>query len=68
MSYQYSLLPSSYNDEIDGIRIQWRDIAIERLRENAITLGVPFETLKALSEHFSYLLARRLQSALARIM
>ncbi|KAH6873642.1 hypothetical protein B0T10DRAFT_567809 [Thelonectria olida] len=62
MSYPYCLSPGVYDGDINGIRVRWQNAAIGKLADDAGILQVPLETLKALSEHFSYLLAYRLQN------
>jgi hypothetical protein len=63
MSYPYNLAASAYDGEIGGIRVRWQNAAVQKLANDASILQVPVETLKALSEHFSYLLAYRLGRA-----
>jgi hypothetical protein len=67
MSFPYCLPPGLYTGEMNGIQIQWLSAAVQALADRAGVLQVPLETLKALSEHFAYLLAYRLQNTKAMI-
>lgn len=62
MLYPYSLSPSTYDGDINGIRVQWSNASFQVLAQQASTLGVSQDILKALSEHYGYLSAYRLQS------
>jgi hypothetical protein len=59
-SYVYCHSPNQYNGDISGIEIRWQNSAIQKLAVDAELANVPVETLKALSEHYSFLLGYRL--------
>lgn len=65
--YTYSHEPNVYDGTIAHIRVRWQASAIRKLVGDAAEAGVPMETLKKVSEHFSFLLAHRLGSTQALI-
>jgi hypothetical protein len=62
MPYPYKLPSDSYNGPINAINIRWADGAIMKLQKDARDTSVSEATLKAVTEHFLYLLAHRLGS------
>ncbi|KAJ9413413.1 hypothetical protein QL093DRAFT_2089731 [Fusarium oxysporum] len=65
--YYHCLAPGVYDGVIDGIQVRWQPAAIPTLDQDALTHGVPVDTLKRMCEHLGHLLARQLRSSRATI-
>jgi hypothetical protein len=57
--YSYRLASDSYHGTIGKVEIRWGPAAKQRLLEETPLKGVSVETMKALTEHFTYLMAAR---------
>ncbi|KAF2254417.1 hypothetical protein BU26DRAFT_514332 [Trematosphaeria pertusa] len=58
--YSNRLVSNVYEGQMGGINIRWGPVAIQRLQDNTSAKGISLYTMKALCEHFVYLMARRL--------
>jgi hypothetical protein len=66
MLYRHKLTVSSFEGEADGIKIEWSENARKRL--NAFQCPKYVDTLKGLSEHFTFLAAKQLGDSKASIL
>jgi hypothetical protein len=67
MSYPYALAADTTQGIIDGINVRWQESAWNKLYDNVERLQQPPELLKALTENFLYLAARRLGNTSIKI-
>ena len=66
-NYSYSLPSNITEGEIGGFAIRWQPSAYTRLDQEAARTKQPKELLKALTEHFLYLAAKRLKNKSVRV-
>lgn len=67
MSYSYRLPSTSSEGTINGIKIRWSQSSYERLGDVFGDAEHLYDTAKALTENFFYLLAFRLQKTTVTI-
>lgn len=60
MSYPYILGPTVWDANVHAVRLRWPEAGKEKLESESSITRVPLIMLKAVSEHFCYLLAHRL--------